>query len=102
MHYNVTSSPICWVIASARSSVRDCPVADRTKVSRSASQSSLKLLECAETQIWRTGELGLTTNFAGGSSNSSVKAPELKSDSKGNFSEAAERRRLRSSSASLA
>jgi hypothetical protein len=38
-------------------------------------QSSLKLFTRAETQICRTGELGLTTNFAGGSSNSIANAP---------------------------
>ena len=90
--YNFTSSPSCFPIASSITSTSVCPVAGSTKAGRAASQSSLKLFECAETQIWRTGEFGLTTNFAGGSSNSIASAPALKSASKSCLSEAAFKR----------
>src|SRR5580658_9081575 len=62
-------------------------------------QSSLKLCTRAETQIWRTGEFGLTTNFAGGSSNSMESAPALLSTSKSCRSEARSSARCRDVSA---
>ena len=34
-----------------------------TNVPRASSQSSLKLLECAETQIWRDGRVGADDEF---------------------------------------
>ena len=45
-------------------------------------QSSLKLVESAEIQIWRAGELGETTNLPGGSSKLMCSAPALSSASK--------------------
>ena len=57
-------------MAEAISAARSSPVGARTKAVRAASQSSLKLCTWAETQICRTGELGLTTNRSRGSSNS--------------------------------
>src|ERR1019366_1600812 len=57
------------------------PSEGRTKSSAVSLQSSLKLCTRAETQICLTGELGLTTNRAGGSSNSTVRAPSWRSTS---------------------
>src|SRR5581483_12096486 len=54
-HYNLMSSPNWRLMAEPISSVRDSPLSARTNVPRSGFQSSLKLLECADTQIWRTG-----------------------------------------------
>src|SRR5271154_2235201 len=89
-------------MASETSSISVWPEPASTNALFALSQSSLKLFECAETQIWRTGEFGLTTNFPGGDSNSIAKAPELKSASKSNSSAAVKRRRLRASKASSA
>ena len=80
--YSVTSWPICLPISSAVSARRSCTVSGSTNPPRPSSQLSLKLVECAEIQICRTGEFGLKTNFPGGSSNSTESAPAWKSGSK--------------------
>src|SRR5271170_4260768 len=53
-----------------------------TKSLAAGDQSSLKLVESAEIQICRTGELGEMTNLLGGSSKLICSAPELSSTSK--------------------
>jgi hypothetical protein len=77
-------------MAEATTWCRVWPVSGSANASCAASQLNLKLLECAESQICRTGEFGLTTNLAFGSSNSIERAPELKSGSKPYWSAAAE------------
>ena len=76
-----TCSPSCSLITSAISLCSVLP-SFNVNASDASFQSSLKLCTRAETQICRTGAFGLTTNFAGGSSNSIESAPALWSTSK--------------------
>jgi hypothetical protein len=52
------------------------------KAESASSQLSLKLVESAEIQIWRTGALGVITNLPGGSSKATFKTPFCSSTSK--------------------
>src|SRR5258706_8037411 len=90
--YRLTSSFNCWPIASAINAANVWPDPGTTNAFRAGSQSNLKLFMCAETQTCRTGAFGLTTNLAGGDSNSIASAPELKSASKSCCSAALESR----------
>jgi hypothetical protein len=45
-----------------------------------AFQSSLKLVESAEIQIWRTGVLGVITNSTAGSSKTTLRTPNVCKD----------------------
>src|SRR5271165_2148634 len=74
-------SPICSLIRRATSGFKPSPVLPKTKLAFSSDQSSLKLVESAEIQIWRTGALGEITNFAGGSSKLMCNAPAFSSTS---------------------
>src|SRR5271165_2697133 len=78
----IACSPNCSLIRRLTSFLIPSPVFVRTKSFDLADQSSLKLVERAEIQIWRTGEFGEMTNLPGGSSKLMCNAPALSSTSK--------------------
>src|SRR5664279_1167285 len=73
------------------------PVFVSTKSFLSPDQSSLKLVDSAEIQICRAGELGEMTNLPGGSSKLMCSAPALSSASKSASPSASYRLRFRPS-----
>ena len=79
--------------------LRASPVLGRMKAEAGSDQSSLKLVDWAEIQIWRTGVLGVKTNFAAPSSKRTLRTPLLSSASKPPSSSASMRDCLRDSRA---
>jgi len=98
-YFSVTAcSPNCSFIKRLTSFLKPSPVLGRTKSFFAGDQSSLKLVESAEIQIWRAGEFGEITNLLGGSSKLMCNAPELSSTSKSASPSASNKLRFNASS----